>query len=58
MALDSNQSIAGSGLEIRNQFIEHLIAIGLDRGFARFKPKLLHQITEADSGFAGDILDL
>ena len=58
MALDSNQLIAGSGLEIRNHFIEHLIALGLDRGFARFKPELLRQIIEADSGFARDILDL
>src|SRR6476646_5531123 len=58
MALDSNQPIAGSGLEIRYQFIEHLMALRRDRGFARFKPKLLHQITEAESGFAGDILDL
>src|SRR5438105_14320303 len=34
------------------------MAFGRDRGFARFKPELLHQITEAESGFARDILDL
>ena len=58
MALDSNQLIAGIGLEMHNQFVKHPIALGCDGGFARLKPKLLHQITEADSGFSGDILDL
>ncbi len=59
MALDSNQPIAGSGPQIRNKFIEHLIALGLDRSFARLKPKLLGiRITETDSGFACGILNL
>src|SRR5262249_18381881 len=58
MALDSNPLIAGSGLEIRNQFIEDLIALGLDGCFARFKPNLLHQLTETNSGFSRSILYL
>jgi len=58
MALDSNPLITNCGFEMGNKLIEYLIALGLDCGFAGFKPNLLHEVTKTDSSFASSILYL